>query len=84
MADENNEYFLAQLILRLSNRIVKNRNNHVRALGLTAEQADALQFFYANKNATIKDFQDFISVSHQTAQGIVSRMEEKCAEWEKR
>ena len=33
--EQNKEYTLARLILRLANRIVKNRDRHVKELGLT-------------------------------------------------
>ena len=71
------EYELARLILRLSNQIVKNRDQHVRDLGLTTEQADSLQFFLSHKNAVIMDLKEHLGVTHQTARGIVQRMEIK-------
>lgn len=71
------EYELARLILRLSNQIVKNRDQHVRNLGLTTEQADSLQFFLSHKNAVIMDLKEHLGVTHQTARGIVQRMEIK-------
>ena len=74
---ETREYALARLILRLSNQIVLSRNRHVRELGLTAEQADSLQFFLAHPDAVILDLQHHLGVTHQTARGIVRRMEDK-------
>jgi DNA-binding MarR family transcriptional regulator len=71
------EYEFARLILRLSNQIVRNRNLHVKELGLTTEQADSLQFFLAHENAVITDLKEHLGVTHQTARGIVRRMEEK-------
>ena len=71
------EYELARLILRLSNQIVQNRDRHVRALGLTTAQADSLQFFLAHPDAAILDLKHHLGVTHQTARGIVQRMEEK-------
>lgn len=71
------EYEFARLILRLSNQIVKNRDQHVRDLGLTTEQADSLQFFLSHKNAVIMDLKEHLGVTHQTARGIVQRMEIK-------
>lgn len=71
------EFDLARNVLRLANRIVANRNNHLRELGLTAEQADSLLFFEKNSGATITDLKDYLGVSHQTARGIVQRMTEK-------
>lgn len=71
------EFDLARNVLRLANRIVANRNNHLRESGLTAEQADSLLFFEKNSGATITDLKDYLGVSHQTARGIVQRMTEK-------
>jgi len=71
------EYDFARLILRLSNQIVKNRDRHVRELDLTTEQADSLQFFLTHENAVIMDLKNYLGVTHQTARGIVKRMETK-------
>ena len=68
---------LGRLILKLSNTIIKNRNRHLRALGLTSAQADSLKFYLTHKGATIKDLKEHLEISHQRAQGIVARMEEK-------
>ena len=51
--EQNKEYTLARLILRLANRIVKNRDRHVKELGLTTEQADSLLFFL-DRNCRMK------------------------------
>ena len=75
--EQNKEYTLARLILRLANRIVKNRDRHVKELGLTTEQADSLLFFLDRKDAVINDLKDHLGVTHQTARGIVQRMESK-------
>lgn len=73
----NREQDLARLILSLSNTIIYNRNKHLEALGLTASQADAMKFFLANENSTMKALKETLSITHQTAQGIVSRLIEK-------
>lgn len=73
----NKEQDLARLILNLSNTIIHNRNKHLEALGLTASQADAMKFFLANENSTIKALKETLSITHQTAQGIVARLIEK-------
>ena len=67
--EQNKEYTLARLILRLANRIVKNRDRHVKELGLL--------FFLDRKDAVINDLKDHLGVTHQTARGIVQRMESK-------
>ena len=73
----NKELDLARLILNLSNTIIYNRNKHLEVLGLTSSQADAMKFFLANENTTTRALKDAMGVTHQTAQGIVSRLVEK-------
>ncbi len=70
------EYQLARQVLNLANQIVKNRNRHIKELNLTAEQADSLLFFSVG-GKSISDLRDHLHIRHQTAQGIVKRMEEK-------
>ena len=53
--EKDKEFTVARLILRMANQIVKNRNLHVKALGLTTEQADSLLFFLSHENAVIND-----------------------------
>ena len=71
------EYELARQVLTLANRIVKNRNNHLKELNITAEQADSLLFFHAHHDSSISDLKEYLQISHQTARGIVKRLEEK-------
>lgn len=73
----NREYELARQVLNLANQIVKNRNKHLKELNITAEQADSLTFFYSDDNKSISDLKDYLHISHQTARGIVKRLEEK-------
>lgn len=73
--DRQDEKKLARLLLNLSNTIVKNRNRHLQALGLTAAQADAMQYILAHEGASISDLKDELGITHQTAWGIVQRME---------
>ena len=68
---------VGRLVLKLANTIIKNRNRHLEVLGLTASQADSMKFFLANEWATIKDLKAHLGTTHQTAQGIVSRLAEK-------
>ena len=74
---QEREYRTARLILRLSNQIIRNRDNHVKELGLTTEQADSLQFFLSHERSVIMNLKNYLGVSHQTARGIVQRMEGK-------
>ncbi len=75
--DQNMENKLARLLLSLSNTIIQNRNRHLQALGLTASQADSLQFFLANEGASVSDLRDYMGITHQTAWGIVQRMKNR-------
>lgn len=77
MDQKSKEYLLARLILKLANTIIKNRDNHLKALDLTTGQADSLQFFFTHENATITDLKKHLSITHQTARGIVQRLEAK-------
>lgn len=60
--EKDKEFTVARLILRMANQIVKNRNLHVKALGLTTEQADSLLFFLSHENAVINDLKDYLCV----------------------
>lgn len=73
--DSETENKLARLLLNLSNTIIQNRNRHLQALGLTASQADCLQYFLANEGTSISDLKNAMDITHQTAWGIVQRME---------
>ncbi len=73
--DSDTENKLARLLLNLSNTIIQNRNRHLQALGLTASQADCLQYFLANEGTSISDLKNAMDITHQTAWGIVQRME---------
>ena len=50
--EKDKEFTVARLILRMANQIVKNRNLHVKALGLTTEQADSLLFFLSHETVS--------------------------------
>ncbi len=73
----NREYELARQVLTLANQILKSRNKHLKELNITAEQADSLTFFYFNEDKSISNLKDYLHIRHQTARGIVKRLEEK-------
>ena len=73
--DSETKNKLARLLLNLSNTIIQNRNRQLQALGLTASQADCLQYFLANEGTSISDLKNAMDITHQTAWGIVQRME---------
>ena len=68
---------LGRLILRLAKTIIKNRNHHLGALGLTAGQADSLQFFLTHESTTATDLKNYLGITHQTARGLVGRLADK-------
>ena len=68
------EYVLARKILQLANQIIRNRNEDLKGLGLTAEQADALRFFQGSSNRSAVDLKEHLGISHQAARAIVERM----------
>ena len=65
------EYVLARKILQLANQIIRNRNEDLKGLGLTAEQADALRFFQGSSNRSAVDLKEHLGISHQAARAIV-------------
>lgn len=71
------EYVTARQVLKLANTIIRNRNMHLKELGLTVEQADSLQFFLKYENATATDLKNYLDVTHQTSRGIVERLKQK-------
>lgn len=77
MMDYENAHQLGRLILKLANTLIKNRNRHLEALGLTTSQADSLQYFLANPESTVTDLKDYLEITHQTARGLAQRIEEK-------
>lgn len=74
---KNSEYELARKVLNLANQIIINRNSHLKELNLTAAQADSLYFIHAHSGCSISDLKEYLHISHQTARGIVMRLEEK-------
>ena len=74
MREENQ---IGRLVLMLSHTILKNRNRHLAAIGLTAGQADCLRFCLEREEGTVTELKEYLGVAHQTAQGIVRRLEEK-------
>ncbi len=74
---EPNENTVARLALLLSHTILKNRNQHMAAIGLTASQADCLRFCVEEGGGTVTELKDYLQVTHQAAQRLLRRMVEK-------
>lgn len=75
----NTEYLAARKILMLGKTIISNRNNNLKSINLTAEQADALIYLSEHPGVSIRDLSNHLGVTHQTASGIVKRLCEKNA-----
>ena len=74
---QHNENVAARLALLLSHTILKNRNQHMAAIGLTASQADCLRFCLEKDSGTVTELKDYLQVTHQAAQRLLLRMVEK-------
>lgn len=75
----NREYTFARKILLLGKNIVASRNDNLKSLNLTIQQADALLFFNKTPDASIRQLSNYLEVTHQTASGIVKRLCDKDA-----
>ncbi|MCT3314614.1 MarR family transcriptional regulator, partial [Lactiplantibacillus pentosus] len=58
----NHDEMVARQVLVLARQITRRRNQHLRTVGLTTEQADALVFFTDHPKQTVTAF--------KTRQGI--------------
>ena len=68
------EYTLARKILHLANQIIRNRNEDLKGLGITADQADTLLFFQSGSNRSAVDLKQHLGVTHQAARAVIERM----------
>lgn len=68
---------LGRLVLNLANTVIYNRNKRLEKLGLTSPQTGCMKFFIAHKKASIKTLSSELGITHQTAQGLVSRLVQK-------
>lgn len=75
----NLEYTFARKILLLGKNIIASRNDNLKNINLTVQQADALLFFSKNPDASIRHLSNYLEVTHQTASGIVKRLYDKKA-----
>ncbi|MDV0429527.1 MarR family transcriptional regulator [Lactiplantibacillus sp. DA1] len=71
----NHDEMVARQVLVLARQIKRRRNQHLRTLGLTAEQADALTFFADQPGGTVTAFKIHQEITHQTARMIVQRLQ---------
>ena len=65
------ESVLARRILQLANQILRNRNEDLKELEITAEQADALRFFQGHPGCSAVDLKAHLGITHQAARAIV-------------
>lgn len=68
------ESVLARRMLQLANQILRNRNEDLKELEITAEQADALRFFQGHPGCSAVDLKAHLGITHQAARAIVERM----------
>ncbi len=71
----NHDEMVARQVLILARQIKRRRNQHLRTVGLTTEQADALTFFTDQPGRTVTVFKTYQEITHQTARMIVQRLQ---------
>ncbi|ALG26712.1 MarR family transcriptional regulator [Lactiplantibacillus plantarum] len=71
----NHDEMVARQVLILARQIKRRRNQHLRTVGLTTEQADALTFFTDQLGRTVTAFKTYQEITHQTARMIVQRLQ---------
>lgn len=71
----NHDEMVARQVLILARQIKQRRNQHLRTVGLTTEQADALTFFTDQPGRTVTAFKTYQEITHQTARMIVQRLQ---------
>ncbi len=74
---ENLDFLIERKILRLGNRLLNQRNDDLKALDLTPEQAETLLFFDRHRGAIVLELKNYLEISHQAARNIVERMKKK-------
>ncbi|MEE0434144.1 MAG: MarR family transcriptional regulator [Peptococcaceae bacterium] len=74
---EEQELYMTRKLLQLARMITHRRNAELSVLGLTASQADALNYFFDHPQKTVADLKQYLGVTHQTACGLVDRMADK-------
>ncbi|WP_308200392.1 MarR family winged helix-turn-helix transcriptional regulator [Lactiplantibacillus paraplantarum] len=75
MIKMNHDEMVARQVLVLARQIKRRRNQHLRTVGLTTEQADALTFFTDQPGRTVTAFKTYQEITHQTARMIVQRLQ---------
>ena len=71
----NHDEMVPRQVLILARQIKRRRNQHLRTVGLTTEQADALTFFTDQPGRTVTAFKTYQEITHQTARMIVQRLQ---------
>jgi len=70
----NHDEMVARQVLILARQITRRRNQHLRHLELTTEQADALNLFASYPDSTVTTFKTRQGITHQTARLIIQRL----------
>ncbi|MGA3448664.1 MarR family winged helix-turn-helix transcriptional regulator [Lactiplantibacillus plantarum] len=75
MIKMNHDEMVARQVLILARQIKRRRNQHLRTVGLTTQQADALTFFTDQPGRAVTAFKTYQEITHQTARMIVQRLQ---------
>ncbi|MBQ3171266.1 MAG: MarR family transcriptional regulator [Mailhella sp.] len=71
------EFRIERSILRIGTFLASRRNVHLRQLGLTASQSEALLFLQNTPPISITVLKNHLKISHQATRVLVERLKEK-------
>ena len=71
------EFRIERSILRIGTFLASRRNVHLRQLGLTASQSEALLFLQNTPPISIPALKNHLKISHQATRVLVERLKEK-------
>lgn len=71
------EFRIERSMLRVGTFLAAKRNTHLRQLGLTASQSEALLFLQENPDISITCLKNHLNISHQATRILVERLKEK-------
>ena len=75
--DSWDEFRIERNMLRIGTFLATQRNNHLRQMGLTASQSEAMRFLQENPDISITDLKKHLKTSHQATRILVERLREK-------
>ena len=71
------EFRIERSILRIGTFLASRRNIHLRQLGLTASQSEALLFLRNSPDISISSLRNHLKISHQATRVLVERLKGK-------